>query len=101
MKPHEIPRRGTCGRYHPAMADDDIRWMSTGAAARRLGVTVRTLYRLINEAELPAYKFGRVIRLQEAEVDEFIRASRITPGSLEHLYPESRKEISETDASLA
>ena len=83
------------------MADDDIRWMSTGAAARRLGVTVRTLYRLINEAELPAYKFGRVIRLQEAEVDEFIRASRIAPGSLEHLYPESRKEISETDASLA
>ena len=85
----------------PPMADDDIRWMSTGAAARRLGVTVRTLYRLINEAELPAYKFGRVIRLQEAEVDEFIRSSRIAPGSLEHLYPESRKEISETDASLA
>jgi excisionase family DNA binding protein len=83
------------------MADEDIRWMSTGAAARRLGVTVRTLYRLINEAELPAYKFGRVIRLQEAEVDAFIRASRITPGSLEHLYPESRKEISETDPSLA
>lgn len=101
MKAHEIPRRSVSREYDPAMADDDIRWMSTGAAARRLGVTVRTLYRLINEAELPAYKFGRVIRLQEAEVDEFIRASRITPGSLEHLYPESRKEISETDASLA
>ena len=101
MKAHEIPRRGVLGRYDSAMADDDIRWMSTGAAARRLGVTVRTLYRLINEAELPAYKFGRVIRLQEAEVDEFIRSSRIAPGSLEHLYPESRKEISDTDASLA
>ena len=36
------------------MADDDIRWMSTGEAARRLGVTVRTLYRLIDESELPA-----------------------------------------------
>ncbi len=83
------------------MPDDAIRWMSTGEAARRLGVTVRTLYRLIDESELPAYKFGRVIRLQEAEVDAFIRASRITPGSLEHLYPESRKEISETDPSLA
>ena len=35
------------------MADDDIRWMSTGEAARRLGVTVRTLYRLIDESELP------------------------------------------------
>ena len=74
--------------------------MSTAAAAHRLGVTVRTLYRLINEAELPAYKFGRVIRLQENEVDAFIQSSRIAPGSLEHLYPESKREISETDDSL-
>ncbi|HWC09974.1 MAG TPA: helix-turn-helix domain-containing protein [Acidimicrobiales bacterium] len=82
------------------MAEDDIRWMSTGEAARRLGVTVRTLYRLIDEAELPAYKFGRVIRLQEGEIDAFIQRSRIAPGSLEHLYPESKREISETDARL-
>jgi excisionase family DNA binding protein len=82
------------------MSVDDIRWMNTGQAARRLGVTVRTLYRLIDEGALPAYKFGRVIRLQETEVDAFIQASRIVPGSLEHLYPESRREISETDASL-
>ncbi|MEA2844711.1 MAG: hypothetical protein QOJ69_2382, partial [Actinomycetota bacterium] len=53
------------------MSEEEIRWMSTAAAAHRLGVTVRTLYRLINEAELPAYKFGRVIRLQEGEVDAF------------------------------
>ncbi len=72
------------------MAEDDIRWMSTGEAARRLGVTVRTLYRLIDEAELPAYKFGRVIRLKEADVEGFIEASRIAPGTLEHLYPEPR-----------
>jgi len=83
-----------------AMDDDEIRWMSTGEAARRLGVTVRTLYRLIDEAELPAYKFGRVIRLQEGEIDAFINASRIAPGSLEHLYPESRREASDTEANL-
>ena len=35
-----------------------------------------------------AYKFGRVIRLQEDDVDAFIESSRIAPGSLEHLYPE-------------
>ena len=81
------------------MADDDIRWMSTGEAARRLGVTVRTLYRLIDESELPAYKFGRVIRLQEAEVESFIKASRITPGDLEHLYPEAKKETSDNEVS--
>jgi excisionase family DNA binding protein len=84
------------------MATGDIHnivWMSTQDAAERLGITVRTLYRLIDHGELPAYKFGRVIRLQEADVHEFIRRSRIEPGSLEHLYPES-KDISDTDASV-
>lgn len=84
-------------RYATGMADDEIRWMSTGEAAKRLGVTVRTLYRLIDESELPAYKFGRVIRLQESQVNAFIDSSRIEPGSLEHLYPESKKETADTE----
>jgi excisionase family DNA binding protein len=92
-------KSGYLVHYSFAMADEDIRWMSTGAAAARLGVTVRTLYRLIDESQLPAYKFGRVIRLQESEVDAFIKDSRISPGSLEHLYPESRREASETEPS--
>ena len=64
-----------------------IEWLSTKEAARRLGITPRTLYRLIDEGQLPAYKFGRVIRLQQAEVDAFIADARIQPGELEHLYP--------------
>jgi excisionase family DNA binding protein len=71
--------------------DEVIHWMSTAEAADRLGVTARTLYRLIDAGQIPAYKMGRVIRLQRAEVDEFIARSRIEPGSLEHLYPDSRK----------
>ena len=78
------------------MPDDEITWLSTAQAARRLGVTARTLYRFIDDGALPAYKFGRVIRLQQGEVDRFIEASRITPGTLEHLYPEART-ASETD----
>ena len=70
------------------MASDAPRWLSTGEAAKRLGITVRTLYRFIDEGQLPGYRFGRVIRLTEAEVDAFIEASRIQPGTLEHLYPE-------------
>src|SRR5687768_18491630 len=99
MKFHEGLQGMATLRYYSDMPDDEIRWMSTGEAARRLGVTVRTLYRLIDESELPAYKFGRVIRLQEAEVEAFIKASRITPGDLEHLYPEAKKETSDIEAS--
>ena len=79
--------RGPAGG-RPAV-DQDIVWLSTQDAARRLGVTPRTLYRFIDEGQLPAYRFGRVIRLQRDEVDDFIERCRIQPGSLEHLYPES------------
>lgn len=60
---------------------------------------MRTLYRIIDEGGLPAYRFGRVIRLQESEVNAFIGASRITPGTLEHLYPEPKRETSDTEAN--
>jgi excisionase family DNA binding protein len=64
-------------------------WLSTAEAAKRLGITPRTLYRFIDGGHLPAYRFGRVIRLQESEVDAFIETCRIEPGTLEHLYPEA------------
>lgn len=72
-----------------ATEDSDIEWLSTKEAARRLGLTTRTVYRLIDEGQIPAYKFGRVIRLQANEVDRFIDTARIQPGDLEHLYPTS------------
>lgn len=68
---------------------DDLGWMSTAAAAERLGITNRTLYRFIDEGQIAAYKFGRVIRLQKADVDAFIVASRVEPGTMSHLYPET------------
>lgn len=72
------------------MAADEITWLSTQEAARRLGITTRTLYRFVDEGDLPAYKMGRVFRLQQSDVDAFIERSRIEPGTLEHLYPERK-----------
>lgn len=65
-----------------------ITWLSTAEAAKYLGITPRTLYRFIDEGSLPGYRFGRVIRLKQDDLDVFIDSSRIAPGSLEHLYPE-------------
>jgi len=61
----------------------DINWLNTGETARRLGITPRTLYRFIDDGKIPAYRFGRVIRLKESEVAEFIEACRIQPGTLD------------------
>jgi excisionase family DNA binding protein len=83
-------------------AGADIAWLSTKEAARKLGITTRTLYRLIDGGQLPAYKFGRVIRLQDGEVDAFIQSARIPPGSLEHLYADSASgedELGSSDGS--
>ncbi len=70
------------------MGDSEVIWLSTAGAAERIGITPRTLYRFIDQGEVPAYRFGRVIRLKQTEVDDFIEGSRIAPGTLEHLYPE-------------
>lgn len=71
--------RGNVARVSTA----DITWLNTVETARRLGITPRTLYRFIDDGRLPAYRFGRVIRLKESEVAEFIESCRITPGSLD------------------
>ena len=70
------------------MSDTQIVWLNTETAAKRLGITTRTLYRFINEGGLPAYRMGRVIRVKQVDVDAFIERSRIEPGTLGHLYPD-------------
>jgi len=67
---------------------DEMNWLSTAAAARRLGITPRTLYRFIDEGDIQAYRFGRVIRLKQHDVDAYIERCKIAPGTLEHLYPD-------------
>jgi excisionase family DNA binding protein len=80
------------------MGHEEITWLSTKEAARRLGIANRTLYRLIDEGQIDAYKFGRVIRIQESDVDGFIAGARIAPGSLEHLYADQPAEAAEADS---
>ncbi|HEY2215330.1 MAG TPA: helix-turn-helix domain-containing protein [Acidimicrobiales bacterium] len=74
---------------------DELGWLSTKEASARLGVTLRSLYRYIDEGDLAAYKFGRVIRLKTADVDSYIEACRVEPGSLEHLYPPLKSSSAE------
>lgn len=62
-------------------------WLSTKDAAAELGLVGRTLYRYINIGDLPAYRFGRVIRIKRTDLDEFIRTSQIQPGEISHLDP--------------
>ncbi|TVR18467.1 MAG: DNA-binding protein [Nitriliruptor sp.] len=69
-------------------------------AAAQLGITTCTLYRLIDSGQLPAYDFGRVIRLKESEVGSFVEAARIVPGELEHLYTDVKHADEESRSRL-
>lgn len=72
-----------------------VDWLSTADAAKALGITPRTLYRFINQGDLPAYRFGRVIRVKQVDVDAFIESSRIEPGTLDHLSPDTSSPVAE------
>ena len=67
---------------------NELQWRGTKQAASYLGVAPRTLYRLIDQGAIPAYHMGRVIRVQQEDLDAFMERARIQPGSLRHLYPD-------------
>ena len=89
-EPTEAGGDGATSEDEPQVHYDEFIWLSTLKAAKRMGITTRTLYRFIDRGDLPAYRFGRVIRLRLSDVDRFVEQCRVEPGSLEHLYPEAR-----------
>lgn len=74
-----------------------IRWLGTTEAADMLGVVPRTLYRLIDEGRLPAYRMGRVYRIKESDLDAFIESTRVQPGELSHLYITEEPELDQAE----
>ena len=92
---------GSVGAYRVGMGTADIEWLSTKEAARRLGVTPRTLYRFIDDGQLGAHRMGRVIRVQEAEVADFINRCRIQPGSLEALSDQALSDQALSDQAMS
>ncbi len=66
--------------------DAAAEWLGTTAAARYLGITPRTLYRLIDHGEVPAFAMGRVYRLRRPDLDAYLESVRVVPGTLGHLH---------------
>lgn len=83
--------------YSPPMSESS-EWLGTKEASGKLGVTLRTLYRFIDSGQLPAYQFGRVIRIKISDLDAFVESIRIKPGTLKHLYPDTSSDTSATES---
>ena len=50
------------------------------AVAQRLGVQVRHVRRLVHERRIPYIKWGHLIRFDPADIDAWIKESRIAPS---------------------
>ena len=53
--------------------EPERKWLKPVQVARLLGIPTRELYRLIDTGALPAYKFGRTVRLLATDVEEYRR----------------------------
>lgn len=60
-------------------------WKSTREAAAYIGVTEATVYRLVDEGLLPAYRPGRVFRFRTSDLDDYLESVRVRPGEVAHL----------------
>ena len=60
-------------------------WLGVGDVAARLGVVSKTVYRMIDNGSLTAYRIGRVIRVKESDLVSYEDSCRIQPGDLTHL----------------
>jgi excisionase family DNA binding protein len=48
------------------------RWLSVGAVAERLGVSEKWVRRKIGTGELPAHRVGRLLRIGERDLAEYV-----------------------------
>lgn len=61
---------------------------SLPAAAARTQMSIKTLRRRITEGVLPAYRCGRIVRVDPAEVDRMFNRS---PQAVDTLMPQTQR----------
>lgn len=65
----------------PSIARPSRRWVSQAEAAEYLGITDRTLRRMIAAGRLPAYRLGpRLMRIDQADLDALMRPIPVGGG---------------------
>ncbi|MBI2243780.1 MAG: helix-turn-helix domain-containing protein [Nocardioides sp.] len=56
------------------------KFLTVADVAAMMRVSKMTVYRLVHNGELPAVRVGRSFRVQEKDVDEYLRKSFYTAG---------------------
>jgi len=59
------------------MDNKDQQWLKPTEVAKQLGVSSRTVLRLLATGQLAGYKIGRSVKFKPEDVDEYLKNSRI------------------------
>lgn len=59
---------------------DEAGLIDIDAVAKRLGVEVRHVRRLVSERRIPFIKWGHLLRFERADIEAWIDSARKTPG---------------------
>ena len=54
------------------MQNNDTHYLTVDEVAKRFGVNVTTVYRLVKQGHLPAFKVGNQWRFSEHRLDEWV-----------------------------
>ena len=76
----------------------DDRWLSVDEICTHLGVSRDTVYKWIDQKNLPAHRVGRLWKFKKAEVDDWVRGALPAggTGSPARMEPTGRKSSGES-----
>lgn len=69
------------GRRDSERRGTTVELIDIETVARRLGVTVRHVRRLVSEARIPLIKWGHLLRFDPVEIEAWIDSQRGPPGA--------------------
>jgi excisionase family DNA binding protein len=86
MKKAEQPK--SADRERPGLVSD---FMTTRQVAEYLNCHISTVYQLIKNTEIPAFRLGRDWRFRRAEIDRWIAKRQMAPAGLKRGRGHRRK----------
>ena len=69
---------GSTGGPHGGISE--VKFLTVAEVASVMRVSKMTVYRLVHSGELPAVRVGRSFRVQEGDVDDYLRKSFFQTG---------------------
>uniref|UniRef100_A0A6M3LD74 Putative DNA binding, helix-turn-helix domain containing protein n=1 Tax=viral metagenome TaxID=1070528 RepID=A0A6M3LD74_9ZZZZ len=62
------------------MKENNIRYYTVNEVAEMLNLVPNTIYRMIRRGEIKSHKFGKAVRISQAEIERLGKANAVSKG---------------------